>query len=193
MSATSPPRGHGSRLGTVLAVAALVVLASVPAVAVAADERPDNGITEHRGESVVTAPSSSGYGLPSRTVASLFPTESDRSAPARSEAETEVVDLSDERAHELFDALAAETARDLLVHLLEDPHTVAELAEDADTSLQNVHYHVEKLREAGAVAEVDVEYSTRGREMSVYAATTRPQLLVYGDDAETAAGGSNDD
>jgi len=193
MSEASPPADRRYRFAAALAVAALVVLASTPAVAVAGGEHPDHGVTDHRQESVLTAPSSSGYGLPGRTVASLFPTESDRSVPHRSEEETEVVDLSDERADELFDALAPETARDLLARLLDGPHTVAELAEDADSTLQNVHYHVESLREAGAVAEVDVEYSSRGREMSVYAATCRPQLVVYGDDAVAGPGDSNDD
>jgi len=87
--------------------------------------------------------------------------------------------VDDDRADDLFDALASETARSLLARLDEEPRTASELAGTVDTSLQNVHYHLENLEAAGAIEELDVEYSERGREMSVYVATCRPQLLLF--------------
>lgn len=89
------------------------------------------------------------------------------------------VDLTGEAADTFFDALASETTRELLEALYAAPATPSELADISDTSLQNVHYHLENLREAGAIAEIDVEYSSRGREMPVYAATCQPQVVVY--------------
>lgn len=111
------------------------------------------------------------------SLASIFPLASDREIPKRSEPE--VVGLADERAGELFDVLSSATARDVLQQLAEEPQTAAELTGAVDTSLQNVHYHLGNLHEAGAIEEVNIEYSSRGREMVVYTAICQPQVLVY--------------
>jgi DNA-binding transcriptional ArsR family regulator len=111
------------------------------------------------------------------SLVSMFPCAGDRGTPTRTDEE--VIGIGDERADALFDALSSGTARDILQQLAEEPRTPSELAEATDTSLQNVHYHTENLQEAGAIEEVSVEYSSRGREMSVYAATCRPRILMY--------------
>lgn len=133
--------------------------------------RPAHGVASDRG------PLPGGL-----SVASIFPIRSDRE-PSEDRG-PEVVGLTDDRAGELFDALSAGTARELLHHLTREPLTATELTGRVDTSLQNVHYHLENLREAGAIEVIDTEYSERGREMSVYAAAARP-LVIVSDTAST--------
>jgi DNA-binding transcriptional ArsR family regulator len=118
------------------------------------------------------------YQLPaSRSVASIFPVSTERVTPTPTNRE--IVEVADDRADALFEALGSGTAREILAQLLQEPRTASELTEEMDTSLQNIHYHLKKLDDAEAIEEVAVEYSSRGREMSVYAATCRPQILAY--------------
>ena len=106
----------------------------------------------------------------------LLPFQSDQTAKP---GDPRVLDLEDEATDEALSALSSETARKILQSVYEEPKTPPELRDEVGTSLQNVHYHLQKLRAAGAIEEIDVEYSERGREMSVYAATCRPAFLVY--------------
>jgi len=99
------------------------------------------------------------------------------------DADPTVVNLGDGSADELFDALSAGTARGLFQRLQDSPAHASALAEHTDTSLQNVHYHLEKLEAAGAVEVIDTAYSAKGREMDVYAPTASPLVFVAdGDD-----------
>jgi hypothetical protein len=43
-----------------------------------------------------------------------------------------------------------------------------DIVDDVDTTLQNVHYHLNRLHEAGVIDVVDTAYSEKGREMNVY-------------------------
>lgn len=91
------------------------------------------------------------------------------------------VDLTGEEADTFFDALASATTRELLDTLYDEPATASELADDSETSLQNVHYHLEKLEAADLIEPVDVVYSSRGREVNVYGPTNRAIVLVTGE------------
>lgn len=82
-----------------------------------------------------------------------------------------VMELTGDATEAVFDALGSETARSMLAALKDDPATATETANRVDTSLQNVQYHLEKLREADLVAVVGTWYSSRGKEMTVYAPT----------------------
>lgn len=113
----------------------------------------------------------------SLSLASIFPFTNDR--VSTNPTNREIVGIADNRADVLFEALGSETARDILAQLIQEPQTASGLTETTDTSLQNIHYHLTKLDDAEAIEEVAVEYSSRGREMSVYAATCQPRLLVY--------------
>jgi len=175
--------GPGRASRRLLAVFAFVVVlllgATTPVSALTADGLADSQSPRTDDAPQVSQVSCSGqcHVWGGVSLASIFPIGSDREMPELSDPE--VVELGDKRADELFDVLGSETARTLLQRLDEEPQTAAELAEGVDTSLQNVHYHLQKLRAAGAIEEIDVEYSERGREMSVYAATCRPAFLVY--------------
>lgn len=83
----------------------------------------------------------------------------------------------------VFEALSSETARTILEALYDRPGTASELADRVDTSIQNVHYHLQKLQSADLVDVVDTCYSTKGAEMDVYAPTNDPLVLSVGGSA----------
>lgn len=105
--------------------------------------------------------------------------------PFKSEVEVardspRVVTLDGDESEAIFNALASDTSREIYRSLYQDPATASELADAVDTSVQNVRYHLEKLEDAGLIDEVDTWYSSRGNEMSVYAAIDEA-LIVAGD------------
>ncbi|RLM88616.1 ArsR family transcriptional regulator [Halobellus sp. Atlit-38R] len=89
-----------------------------------------------------------------------------------------VVDVADEDAGELVDALSSKTARELFSALHDDPAPPSELARDLDTSVQNVHYHLSKLQSAGVVESVGTRLSEKGNEMTVYGPAADPIVFV---------------
>jgi len=96
-----------------------------------------------------------------------------------------LVELDDEAAEAVFAALSAETARAILGRLYDGPGTATDVAEAADTSLQNARYHLEKLQAADLVEAVDTWYSSRGTEMTVYAPTNEPLVVAAGPEEQT--------
>jgi len=113
---------------------------------------------------------------------SLLPSRSD--SPPPDDAGPRVVDVESEEADAVIAALSSKTARTLLNELHDDPAPPADLAERADTSVQNAKYHLDKLQDAGAIEVVDTAYSAKGREMDVYAPADQP-LVIYAGDADT--------
>ncbi|MEZ3164420.1 winged helix-turn-helix domain-containing protein [Halorubrum sp. RMP-47] len=101
------------------------------------------------------------------------------------EREPRVVGVDDDEADDLIAALGSETARAILSTLHDRPATKSELAEEVDTTLQNVQYHLSRLDEADLVDVVDTAYSEKGREMDVYAAADEPLVLFSGDSEES--------
>ena len=91
-----------------------------------------------------------------------------------------VIDVHSVETAEVMDALSSETRRAILDALFEEPTTPSELAAALDTSVQNAHYHLSALREAGLVESVGTRYSEKGKEMSVYAPANDP-IVVVGD------------
>ncbi|ELZ40380.1 ArsR family transcriptional regulator [Halorubrum californiense DSM 19288] len=101
------------------------------------------------------------------------------------EREPRVVGVDDDEADDLIAALGSETARTILSTLHDRPATKSELADEVDTSLQNVQYHLSRLDEADLVDVVDTAYSEKGREMDVYAAADEPLVLFSGGSEES--------
>jgi hypothetical protein len=109
-----------------------------------------------------------------------------------------VVSLDTDEAAALCGSLASDTATSILSRLFEEPTTASDLADAVDTSLQNAHYHLDRLREAGLIRVVDTWYSSRGVEMDVYAPTHDEFVIApAADDAASvpndAASPSDDD
>lgn len=101
------------------------------------------------------------------------------------EREPRVVGVDDDEADDLIAALGSETARAILSTLHDRPATKSELADEVETSLQNVQYHLSRLDEADLVDVVDTAYSEKGREMDVYAAADEPLVLFSGGSEES--------
>jgi DNA-binding transcriptional ArsR family regulator len=97
-----------------------------------------------------------------------------------------LVDIDDDVADEVFQALSSGTTRQMFSALHETPQTASDLAEMTDTSVQNAQYHLEKLVDADLVEVVDTWYSERGTEMKVYAPTDEALVLFAGDDEQSA-------
>ena len=89
-----------------------------------------------------------------------------------------VLDIEGEETDDVLDALATETRRSVFRTLFDSPATSSEIAERVDTSVQNVHYHLETLETAGLIEAIDTRYSEKGNEMTVYAPATDPLVFV---------------
>ncbi|WP_251343787.1 ArsR/SmtB family transcription factor [Haloplanus halophilus] len=111
---------------------------------------------------------------------SYFPTAPD--APDDDESTARVLEFGTECADDALEALSSGTAQDIVSVLQDGPVTANDVADDVDTTLQNVHYHLNRLHEAGVVDVVDTVYSEKGREMDVYAVSGSPLVIVAGDD-----------
>ena len=74
----------------------------------------------------------------------------------------ETLELTGEEADQVFDALSSPTSRSVLRALYDDPLPPADLAEELDTSVQNIHYHLQKLEGANLVEAIETAYSSRG-------------------------------
>jgi len=109
------------------------------------------------------------------TNASLLPR---RPAVDEPERETLVLPVAGPESAEVCSALGSDTARTIVATLADEPGTASDVADRADTSLQNARYHLDRLRDAGLVRVVDTWYSTKGNEMDVYAATHDRLVLV---------------
>ncbi len=97
-----------------------------------------------------------------------------------------LIELDEDVADEVFDALSSRTTRTIFAELHASPQTASDLAEVTDTSVQNAQYHLQKLVAADLVEVVDTWYSERGTEMKVYAPTDEALVLFAGEDTAGA-------
>ena len=95
--------------------------------------------------------------------------------------------LDDDDAEDVIRALSSDTARSILSAIHERDRTASELAEAADTSVQNVRHHLDSLSEAGLTEVIDTRYSVKGREMDVYGPPEERTVVVVGREAESAS------
>lgn len=109
----------------------------------------------------------------------LFPI---RSPVEVGDGEPRLLEIDEEAADAVFDALSSGTARHLLAAVYDEPRPASELAEAVDTSLQNVRYHLENLQDAGLIEVADTWYSERGSAMKVYAPTDSSVVVVAGEE-----------
>ena len=98
--------------------------------------------------------------------------------------EPRVLDIEGTDAERTFDALGSETARSILAATYDEPRTPPEIRDTVGTSLQNVHYHIERLEDADLIESVGTGYSEKGNEMSVYAPCSEALVLFAGDERD---------
>ncbi|WP_168219896.1 helix-turn-helix domain-containing protein [Salarchaeum sp. JOR-1] len=95
---------------------------------------------------------------------------------------TAIVDIDDQGAGDIFEALAADTTRQVLTTIYNQSGTASEVADEVDTSLQNAKYHLDKLQEANLIEVADTWYSEQGNEMKVYAPTNESIVVLAGEE-----------
>ena len=116
-------------------------------------------------------------------MSSIFPL---RDTVTRDEdREPRLVDLDEETADEVFEALSSGTTRSIFLSLHQNPQTASDLADETETSVQNIQYHLGKLKDADLVEVVDTWYSERGTEMKVYAPKDDSLVLFAGRDKQS--------
>jgi len=116
-------------------------------------------------------------------MSSIFPLR-DTVTPDK-DREPRLVDLDEDTADEVFEALSSGTTREIFLSLHRNPQTASDLAETTDTSVQNIQYHLGKLEDADLVEVVDTWYSERGTEMNVYAPQDDSLVLFAGRDKQS--------
>jgi DNA-binding transcriptional ArsR family regulator len=114
-------------------------------------------------------------------MASVFPHQPPVSHAPREQTNI-VVDR--EESTDVLQVLSSATAREILATLESEPTTASEIAESLDQSVQNVSYHLDRLREADLITPTETWYSEKGREMTVYALTTERLVVRFRDSAE---------
>jgi hypothetical protein len=78
-----------------------------------------------------------------------------------------------------FETLGSETTYLIYKQLHEEPQLPRELASTLDSSIQNIHYHLNKLEDAGLIEPVETWHSQNGVEMEVYAPIHHPLVLSF--------------
>ena len=86
--------------------------------------------------------------------------------------------LEDEPAP-ILEALGSETARSIVSVVGDGPATASDIAEAVGTSLQNAHYHLDRLTDANVVTNVGTWHSTKGNEMAVYGLTNERMEVTF--------------
>ena len=107
---------------------------------------------------------------------------SDAEVTAEQDGELQTLWLDSDEAGDLLSSLASDTARSVLTALHEEPATASEVADRVDTSLQNARHHLTNLQESGLVRGADTRYSSKGREMNVYAPARDPMIVFVGNE-----------
>ena len=79
-----------------------------------------------------------------------------------------LVDLNEAKTKKLAETITSDTSRKILNHLAEKEGTESTIAQELNLPLPTVHYHLQKLREAGLVIVEEYHYSTKGREVNHY-------------------------
>jgi len=115
-------------------------------------------------------------------MSSIFPLRDNVSLD--DEREPRLVEIDEDTADEVFEALSSQTTRKIFLELHSAPQTASDLADVTETSVQNVQYHLEKLLDADLVEVVDTWYSERGSEMKVYAPQDESLVLFAGRDKQ---------
>lgn len=97
------------------------------------------------------------------------------------EPEAVTLQFGDPRTEALFETLSSDGGRRIVEVLATEPLHPARIADRADTSVQNVQYHLSRLEAAGFVHVVGTRISVKGCEMDVYALAGDPIVVKAGD------------
>ncbi len=79
-----------------------------------------------------------------------------------------LVDLNEAKTKKLAETITSDTSRKILNYLTEKEGAESIIAKELNLPLPTVHYHLQKLQEAGLVTVEEFHYSTKGREVNHY-------------------------
>ena len=79
-----------------------------------------------------------------------------------------LVDLNEPKTKKLAETITSDTSRKILNYLTEKDDTEAIIAKTLGIPISTVHYHLQKLQEAGLVTAKEFHYSRKGREVNHY-------------------------
>ncbi|MBI2102658.1 helix-turn-helix transcriptional regulator [Candidatus Woesearchaeota archaeon] len=79
-----------------------------------------------------------------------------------------LVDLNESKTKKLAETITSDTSRMILNYLTEKEGVESIIAKDLNLPLPTVHYHLQKLQEAGLVTVEEFHYSQKGREVNHY-------------------------
>ncbi|WP_181686074.1 ArsR/SmtB family transcription factor [Halorhabdus salina] len=118
-------------------------------------------------------------------MSSLLPLKPTPRTASDRDLEPRLVGFEDESAEQILSAVTSTTARRILNQIYTEPMTVSDIATEIDSSVQNVSYHLDRLRDAELVEVIETWYSEQGREMDVYAPTNSALVLFAGAERTT--------
>jgi len=79
-----------------------------------------------------------------------------------------LVDLNESKTKKLAETITSDTSRKILNHLVEREDSEANIAKDLSIPISTIHYHLQRLLEAGLVVVDEFHYSKKGREVNHY-------------------------
>ena len=80
-----------------------------------------------------------------------------------------LVDLNESKTKKLAETITSDTSRKILNYLAEkEQDTETKIAEQLLLPISTVHYHLQKLQEAGLILVEEFHYSPKGREVNHY-------------------------
>ena len=79
-----------------------------------------------------------------------------------------LVDLNEKKTGKLAEIITSDTSRNILNYLTEKEDSEQNIAQTLNIPISTVHYHLQKLQEAGLVKVEEFHYSKKGREVNHY-------------------------
>ena len=79
-----------------------------------------------------------------------------------------LVDLNEPKTKKLAESITSDTSRKILNHLTEKDDSEANISTTLSLPISTVHYHLQKLQEAGLITVEEFHYSVNGREVNHY-------------------------
>ncbi len=96
-----------------------------------------------------------------------------------------LVDLNDPKTKKLAETITSDTSRKILNSLAEQDESEEKLSQKLSIPLSTLHYHLEKLKQAGLVIIEEFHYSKKGREINHYK-LAKKYILIAPHSVETA-------
>ena len=79
-----------------------------------------------------------------------------------------LVNLNETKTRKLAETITSDTSRKILNYLADNNDSEQNIAKSLNIPISTVHYHLQKLQEAGLVIVEEFHYSTKGREVNHY-------------------------